>query len=132
MNDKLHTTCIRCKEYKENSNFYTRKRDNKPFSYCKECTSIITIERQKRNKQKSIDYKGGCCNICGYKNCNDALQFHHLDPSKKEFALGQNHLKSFENIVKELDKCILLCARCHVEVHAGLHEEKLKELTKDK
>ena len=77
-------------------------------------------ERLKRIKQKSIDYLGGKCMLCGYDKCIEALEFHHKDPFKKEKTNGQasvDRRRSFETNKKELDKCILLCANCHREVH---------------
>lgn len=38
-------------------------------------------EYRKRIKQELVNYKGGKCQICGYNRCNEALEFHHLDPS---------------------------------------------------
>ena len=73
-------------------------------------------------KQKSIIYKGGKCIICGYDTCLAALDFHHPDPSKKN-GYGTGALKShwsFEKNMAELDKCILVCVRCHREIHAGV------------
>jgi cytochrome d ubiquinol oxidase subunit II len=29
----------------------------------------------------------------------------------------------FEKLKKEADKCVLVCNRCHTEIHAGLHED---------
>lgn len=68
-----------------------------------------------------VEYKGGKCTVCGYDKCSDALVFHHLDPTQKEFCLSGSHARSWENIVKELDKCVLLCIRCHVEEHHRLN-----------
>jgi predicted HNH restriction endonuclease len=68
-----------------------------------------------------VEYKGGSCVKCGYKKCIGALEFHHIDPSKKDFTLS--HLKSskFDDKIKnELDKCILVCANCHREIHEEL------------
>lgn len=70
-----------------------------------------------REKQKMIDYKGGKCFVCSYSKCNSALAFHHKNPKEKE---GLKSHRTFEQNKKELDKCVLLCCRCHVEVHAGL------------
>lgn len=70
-------------------------------------------------KLEAIKYKGGCCKICNYSKCINALEFHHLDPNEKEFTLSQG-IKSWNRVKIELDKCILLCANCHREVHAGL------------
>jgi hypothetical protein len=67
----------------------------------------------------SYKYKGGCCQICGYDKCVRALSFHHLDAFHKDFNIGGKS-KSWNTIQSELDKCILLCANCHAEVHAGL------------
>ena len=71
-------------------------------------------------KQQLVNYKGGKCEICGYNKNLAALQFHHLDPSQKDFSISTNlMLKDFSmnNYYQEVDKCILLCANCHMEIH---------------
>lgn len=78
-------------------------------------------KRRKKLREMARMYKGGKCMICGYNRCLGALDFHHLDPSKKEFGVSMKGLtKSWEKIKKELDKCVLICANCHRELHAGI------------
>lgn len=61
------------------------------------------------------------CSICGYSKCMAALEFHHVNPSEKSFAISKAHSGySLEEILKELEKCILVCANCHAEIHAGI------------
>lgn len=56
--------------------------------------------------------------LCGYSKCIAALDFHHTDPSKKDFGISSGgYTRSFEKIKDELDKCILVCANCHRELH---------------
>jgi len=81
------------------------------------CNSCMTNNRRFSLKEKCISLKGGQCKRCGYKKCKKALVFHHIDPSKKEFGIGGMHSRSWESIKKELDKCIMLCSNCHIEVH---------------
>jgi hypothetical protein len=51
----------------------------------------------------------------------DALEFHHLDPKAKEFAISHDGItRSWSKIQAELAKCVLLCANCHRETHTGL------------
>ena len=59
------------------------------------------------------------CNNCGYHKNDTALNFHHIDPKVKKFNLGINCFTkhSEEEIKEELNKCILLCANCHKELH---------------
>ena len=66
-----------------------------------------------------IQKRGGKCEKCGYNKNISALEFHHLDPNKKEFTLDSRNLErhSDEEILKEFDKCVLLCANCHAEHH---------------
>lgn len=65
-----------------------------------------------------IDYKGGKCEICGYCKNQAAMQFHHINPKEKEFRLSQYISKDInDKIIKELNKCMLLCANCHFELH---------------
>jgi predicted DNA-binding protein YlxM (UPF0122 family) len=75
-----------------------------------------------RVKQKAVDYKGGKCEICGYSKSISALEFHHKNSNKKDFGISGG-TKSFESIKNELDKCILVCANCHREIHANLHPD---------
>lgn len=82
-------------------------------------SSIKVVSWRKRAKLKAIQHKGGCCQICGYNRSVSALVFHHLDPSKKDFGLAGN-TRSWESILAEIEKCVLLCANCHSEVHDGL------------
>jgi hypothetical protein len=81
-----------------------------------------------RRKLWAIRYKGGCCQKCGYDKCIGALDFHHLDPSTKEAGWTGMRKMSMENMIKELDKCILLCANCHRETHFSQTPEFLQEL----
>jgi hypothetical protein len=94
---------------------------------CKALTSYHsqpnTNERQKKvsreRKLKLIEMSGGGCEICGYKKNYSALQFHHLNRSNKVFCLDSRKLSNtnWNSIVKEWEKCQLLCATCHIEVH---------------
>lgn len=70
-------------------------------------------------KVKAIEYKGGACQKCGYNKYIGALEFHHLDPAQKDFGISEKgHTRSWEKIKNELDKCILVCANCHREIHS--------------
>lgn len=65
--------------------------------------------------------KGNKCILCGYSKCKRALGFHHIDPSKKEFDLSSKGLtRSWKRIEKEIKKCVLVCANCHMEIHEGI------------
>lgn len=77
-----------------------------------------TIRSLKR-KLDLIEMKGGKCEICGYDKNVAALQFHHKDPTKKELKLDARSLGNnrMEKILKEFEKCDLLCANCHLELH---------------
>lgn len=86
--------------------------------------SQVVIDWRKRCKIKLVDYKGGCCERCGYSKSIAVLQFHHTDPSEKDFTIsGRSY--SFERLKKEVDKCILVCANCHLEIHEELRNNGL-------
>jgi hypothetical protein len=124
INEGTTKKCSICNIEKDINEFY-KKRDQsrKKFSSnCKSCENTRSIQRQRDLKQKAIDYKGGCCQICNYDKYNGALEFHHKDPSIKDFSLGHAKMYSFEKVKSELDKCILVCANCHREIHGGIIE----------
>lgn len=81
------------------------------------------VKRWRKNtKRRLIEGMGGKCVICEYDKCDAALEFHHLDASKKEFGLGaaRGSIKNWKKLVEEVKKCILLCSNCHREFHEGL------------
>ena len=83
---------------------------------CKKCHIKRTHTRLKEAKRKAVEYLGGKCIKCGYDKYLGALHFHHRDPSEKDITLFSASL-SFAKFKKELDKCDLLCANCHAEIH---------------
>jgi hypothetical protein len=77
-------------------------------------------------KKEEIRNKfGGKCQICSYDKCQSVLSFHHLPGTDKKFTISDaivRKRKSDEELVNELKKCILVCANCHGEIHAGITE----------
>lgn len=76
--------------------------------------------RRRELRQRAVDFLGGKCEICGYTGTPVAFDFHHLDYREKDFNLSAK-MTSWKAIEAELKKCVLLCARCHREVHDGYH-----------
>ena len=78
--------------------------------------SKSVVNWRKKVKEKLVEYKGGKCTKCGYNKCVEVLQFHHTNPKEKDFTISGKSW-AFEKLKKETDKCILLCANCHIEEH---------------
>ena len=88
-------------------------------SYPKGGSKSKTISAlRKAMKKEAVKRKGGRCIRCGYNKCERALEFHHRDPSMKEFGLAHSGtVHSWEVYWEEAQKCDLLCANCHAELH---------------
>lgn len=82
-------------------------------------------DSRKRRKEDIVYVMGGCCQICGYNRAITALDLHHLNPEDKEFSIGTILNKDWELINAEIQKCILVCANCHREIHEGLISDVL-------
>jgi hypothetical protein len=86
--------------------------------------SSAVINWRVRTKLKLIEYKGGCCEVCGYnKPIPGVYEFHHKDPSKKDFSISAKSW-NYDRLKAEVDKCSLLCNRCHRELHWELQQPK--------
>lgn len=113
--------CPKCKENCAIDQFYNRRGKENSSVYCKKCTTIQVVERTKKLKQEMVNYKGGCCEICGYNKYIGALDFHHINPDQKDFTIAKVRQYKFDELIKkELDKCMLVCSNCHREIHGGL------------
>lgn len=89
-------------------------------------TTFSQTIRGMRRKLKLIEEMGGKCEICGYDKNISALEFHHKDPTQKDFQLDIRKMANtkWETLVEEAKKCSLLCANCHREIH---HPEMTKD-----
>ena len=108
---------------------YTKKKrvEKRTYADRREYMVMAVIRRRKKLREMARDYKGGKCMICGYDKCQRALSFHHLNPKEKDFDLSSRGLtRSWERIKKEIDKCVLICANCHMEIHDGITQLPIK------
>ena len=81
-----------------------------------------SIQKYKEKKQQLVnEYKTYGCSICGYDKCLQALDLHHKDPQEKDSSVADLVCKAgIARVEEELSKCVVLCANCHREHHAGL------------
>jgi hypothetical protein len=81
------------------------------------------VEFRRRRKERAVLYMGGTCETCGRKGHPAIFEFHHRSPKAKDFGLSESGIpRSWEKTVAELAKCVMLCANCHREVHAGVRD----------
>ena len=99
---------------------YIYDRDNRQGHTTIKCNSCTVNERRFQRKRDAVAHKGGKCKRCGYDRSQAALVFHHKGSSGKLFGFSGNHARSWASLVKELDKCDLVCLNCHAEIHEGL------------
>ena len=93
--------------------------DKRTYKDRREYNKAAVNKRRRKVKRLLVEYKGGQCEKCGYNKCVAALDFHHIDPLTKEFPLtGITYALS--KMKAEADKCILVCANCHREIHHAM------------
>jgi len=98
---------------------------------CKTTNGLSSYEKVKRRrkhiKMLAVAYLGGSCSKCNYFQSLRALTFHHKDPKHKDFGISRALNRSWKKTKGELDKCELLCANCHAELHEKLDAGDLWE-----
>jgi hypothetical protein len=115
--------CTTCKIPITKQTGYIRKNRNGFAPECKNCTSNKSKLKRKNNKERAIEYKGGCCSRCGYDKNIASLEFHHLDPSQKEITPSKLTNREWKVLKEEIDKCTLLCSNCHREEHKRIDDK---------
>jgi hypothetical protein len=74
---------------------------------------------RENNKNKLFQAFGARCACCGLKDHPICYDFHHLDPTEKDFSLTQKIL-SWDALITEAKKCCMVCALCHRKIHSGI------------
>jgi len=116
--------CITCGKEKALSEFHShgyRRNKSKEVKLfkpdCKECANEKW--RAQYNQRLNMFVKEWKCVRCGYDRCKRALEFHHIDRTEKDFVIAAQTTASIERLKREIEKCILVCANCHREIHDG-------------
>jgi len=79
------------------------------------------VALRRERKRRAVEQLGSLCVGCGAAVSARVFEFHHIDSATKVFAISADGiLRSWARIEAELAKCVLLCANCHRETHAGL------------
>lgn len=78
-------------------------------------------KRRRARKQKIVSLMGGKCIFCGYNKCLKSMDCHHIERETKKFSVSSVlSKKSWNDILHEIKKCLLVCRNCHGEIHDGL------------
>lgn len=126
-------TCTRCKNPKPTEAFAKRKASKDGLaSWCKECFAARAKaryantqserDRINRNRRAARDRNQSqlreylSARVCADCGCSDwrVLEFDHRDPEEKVFNVA-NMMRawSWKNILREIEKCEVVCANCH-------------------
>lgn len=73
-------------------------------------------EWRKNTKIKLFEGFGSKCSMCGIEDDPIIYDFHHLELEGKEFQLSSK-IMSWENLINEAKKCVMLCSHCHRKLH---------------
>lgn len=109
----------------------TRKDGHQTF--CIDCQQIYQKQHYKKHKTRYLsknqkqkktikawwcNYKNTLkCERCG-ENHIYCLDFHHLNQSKKEYNISSMIYRyGRKTVLKEIEKCIVLCKNCHAKEH---------------
>lgn len=136
MKEKL---CPKCSTIKPSSEFWVRRRKTKTGTVkeylqqlCKNCSTTRRVARYQANRgrenslrriweDKNRGWLQEFKKTLKCANCDESrwyvLDFHHTDPSSKDFDLASSFKFSKDRILEEIAKCEVLCANCHREKH---------------
>jgi transcriptional regulator with XRE-family HTH domain len=96
-------------------------RENRGYYRCTKCRAERVAARRRKVKKILVEEAGGRCVLCGYDRYVGALQFHHVDPTKKSFGIARNgSTRGIAEARLEVAKCVLVCGNCHAELEAGV------------
>ena len=85
------------------------------------CQACFTKLRRIRTKLAAVQLLGGKCARCEHTanlQNSESFEFHHPN-NAKEFSIGMQGNKSWDNLKDEILKCELLCSICHRLEHSN-------------
>lgn len=86
-------------------------------SWCRTCSNEYDADWRRKNREENterlLDYLlEHPCVDCAEKD-PIVLEFHHVDASRKMDAVARLLDAGWKNVLREIEKCVVLCANCH-------------------
>ena len=78
------------------------------------------IERKKQKPKNNLEYIHSLKKPCLFCQTEKNIEFHHIDPNKKEGNVNRFKTYSKRKIDDEYKKCWCLCYDCHKKLHRRL------------
>lgn len=141
--------CAKCKQSKSVNEFHINKNHKTGYQRnCKKCNSETTSYYYRKNnyylayaeraKKKNIEITEALNIIKGEIGCSFCkekepicLDFHHVNHKDKISTISELRAeKRINEIVVEINKCIVVCANCHRKIHKGLLNTDDKKVCK--
>lgn len=122
---KVCKVCKKSKPLNKFNRYYNGREARR--TVCMSCQYLAVNSSQRARRIEAFKRFGERCEDCGLKSSKDnyvVFDFHHLDPSKKEFSFKSGKYISDKNFFRELKKCVMLCSNCHRLRH--FEERRLK------
>ena len=118
-----------CRECKECARIRVQRKREKPDFLAREAaamrryrvklgdTYLVRVREERRKKKEWLDAFKVKCSRCDESHVA-CLEFHHRDPSQKDFLLSVGVAKySLAKLQVEVEKCEVICSNCHRKHH---------------
>jgi hypothetical protein len=101
--------CARCQKIKNKEEFYIRKSNKRPFSYCIKCQTKVKDLKLQEKLERIIEERNGSCADCGMSFPIPVYEF-YSDSGIYHLSKAKN--MSLQRIRDELKNYIMLCLNC--------------------
>ena len=117
------------KRYAENKDYYKELNKSNRLKWVSNPEVAQRLKEQRKERYEK--HKKIICDIQIYYGCMNPnccwkgnflpcdLDYHHYDSSLKSMQVSQMASCCLDTIVKEINKCVILCSICHRRHHSG-------------
>ncbi len=98
---------------------------------CKDYSRQLYLKRTRPIRELIRKVKSVPCTDCGVEYAPYIMQFDHVR-GEKSFGVATGPYRKLEDVLKEIEKCEIVCANCHAErTHSRGYWQRLDDLEED-
>lgn len=101
--------CARCRRKKPIEEFYIRKSNGKPFSYCIKCQGDVKTLKLKEKLERIVEERGGICYDC---KLSYPIPIYEFYSENNIYQISKAKNMSLKRLKEELEGYMMLCRNC--------------------